>query len=40
MENYCKEHPDGNPKITGFIKVVEHIKLNNVPLCMKLKQLL
>jgi hypothetical protein len=40
MENYCKEHPDGNPKITGFIKVVEHMKLNNVPLYIKLKKLL
>jgi len=37
MEKYCKEHPNGNPKITGFIKVVEHTKLNNVPLHIKLK---
>ena len=37
MEQYCKEHPNGNPKITGFIKVLEHTKLNNVPLCIKLK---
>jgi hypothetical protein len=37
MEKYCKEHPHGNPKITGFIKVVEHTKLNNVPLFIKLK---
>jgi hypothetical protein len=40
MEKYCKEHPKGNPKITGFIKVVEHTRLNSVPLYLKLRQLL
>lgn len=37
MEKYCKDHPLGNPKITGFIKVVEHTRLNNAPLFIKLK---
>ena len=36
MQNYCKEHKDGNPKITGLIKVVQHTRLNGVPLEMKL----
>jgi hypothetical protein len=40
MENYCKTHKDGNPKITGFIKVVEHTRINNVPLFVKLKGIL
>jgi hypothetical protein len=40
MESYCKEHPSGNPKITGFIKVVEHTRLNDVPLPVKIRQLL
>ena len=40
MESYCKQHKNGNPKITGFIKVVEHTRLNGVPLCIKLKNLL
>lgn len=40
MEEYCKKHPKGNPKITGFIKVVEHTTLNNVPLQLKIRQFL
>lgn len=40
MEDYCKKHPKGNPKITGFIKVVEHTTLNNVPLPLKIRQFL
>jgi hypothetical protein len=28
MQDYCAVHHHGNPKITGFIKVVEHCKLN------------
>jgi hypothetical protein len=28
MQVYCAAHKNGNPKITGFIKVVEHCKLN------------
>ena len=28
MQVYCATHPSGNPKITGFIKVVEHCTLN------------
>jgi hypothetical protein len=28
MQAYCSTHTNGNPKITGFIKVVEHCKLN------------
>jgi hypothetical protein len=39
MEKYCKEHPQGNPKISGFIKVVEHTRINDVPLYIKLKKL-
>ena len=38
MEQYCKTHAQGNPKITGAIKVAEHTRLNNVPLCVKLVQ--
>ena len=38
MEQYCKTHAQGNPKITGAIKVAEHTRLNNVPLCVKLAQ--
>ena len=38
MEKYCKEHKHGNPKITGVIKVVEHAKINNTPLWVKLVQ--
>ena len=38
MEKYCKEHKYGNPKITGVIKVIEHTKLNNTPLWVKLVQ--
>jgi hypothetical protein len=38
MEKYCKEHRDGNAKITGVIKVAEHAKLNGVQLLVKLKQ--
>ena len=29
MQAYCSTHINGNPKITGFIKVVEHCKLND-----------
>jgi hypothetical protein len=36
MEMYCKAHTDGNPKITGAVKVVEHTKIDNVPLRAKL----
>jgi len=36
MEHYCKTHVSGNPKITGPIKVVEHTRLNNLPLLVKL----
>ncbi len=36
MQDYCKAHKDGNPKITGLIKVVEHARLNGVPLALKL----
>jgi hypothetical protein len=38
MEHYCKTHICGNPKITGAIKVIEHTKLNGVPLSIKLAQ--
>ena len=38
MEQYCKAHACGNPKITGAIKVAEHARLNNVPLLVKLAQ--
>jgi hypothetical protein len=38
MEQYCKGHPNGNPKITGLIKVVEHTTLNNTPLWVKLRR--
>jgi hypothetical protein len=40
MQDYCKVHPKGNPKITGLIKVVEHTKINNVPLSIKLMQMI
>jgi hypothetical protein len=40
MELYCKEHPKGNPKITGVIKVIEHARLNNTPLQIKIVSLL
>ena len=36
MEKYCKEHEDGNSKITGVIKVIEHTKINGAPLWVKL----
>ena len=39
MQNYCKEHKDGNPKITGLVKVIEHVKINNVELRVKLAPL-
>jgi len=35
LQDYCKVHPKGNPKITGAIKVVEHTKINNA--CLKAK---
>ena len=38
METYCKEHKNGNPKITGVVKVVEHTRINNTPLWVKLVQ--
>jgi hypothetical protein len=37
MQDYCKNHKNGNPKITGAIKVVEHTKLNGGPLWIKLR---
>jgi hypothetical protein len=37
MEDYCKKHTKGNPKITGPIKVVEHTRLNGGPLWVKLR---
>lgn len=37
MQDYCKRHVKGNPKITGVIKVVEHTRLNGGPLCVKLR---
>ena len=37
MEQYCKSHPKGNPKITGLIKVIEHTRLNNASLWVKLR---
>lgn len=40
MQEYCKHHKDGNPKITGLIKVVEHARLNGVPLAVKLERIL
>lgn len=36
MQDHCKRHPKGNPKITGAIKVVEHTRLNGAPLWVKL----
>ena len=39
MQNYCKTHKHGNPKITGLVKVVESTKFNNVPLRVKLAAL-
>ena len=39
METYCKNHPKGNPKIVGAIKVVEHTKINNVALGVKLRSI-
>ena len=38
MELYCKNHPKGNPKITGAIKVVEHTRVNGAQLWVKLQQ--
>ena len=32
MMEYCKEHKDGNKKITGPSKVVEHAKMDGCPL--------
>ena len=32
MMTYCMEHPDGNKKICGFIKVVEHMRINDCPM--------
>ena len=40
MQEYCKTHPKGNPKLTGFIKMIENTRLNNAPLSMKLTQLI
>jgi hypothetical protein len=40
MQNYCKAHPDGNPKITGVIKVIEHTEINNNELRMLLTKLI
>ena len=40
MQEYCKAHPKGNPKITGFIKVVEHTKIDNVELRIRLTMLI
>jgi hypothetical protein len=40
MQEYCKAHRDGNPRITGLIKVVEHTKINNVALSIKLTQMI
>ena len=37
MQDYCKQHPKGNPKITGAVKVVEHTRLNGGPLWVKLR---
>ena len=39
-QEYCKAHPKGNPKITGTIKVIEHTKINNASLEMKLRMML
>ena len=39
MEQHCKDHPKGNGKITGVIKVIEHTRLNNAPLWLKLMRL-
>jgi hypothetical protein len=39
MQNYCKSHRHGNPKITGLVKVVECTKISNVPLQVKLDPL-
>ena len=36
MEAYCKRHPNGNARITGVIKVVEHTRLNGGPLWVRL----
>lgn len=38
MEAHCKAHKQGNTRITGAIKVVEHTKLNGAPLWVKLVQ--
>ncbi len=40
MEQYCKAHTKGNPKITGVIKVIEHTRLNNTPLQVKIGSLI
>ena len=40
MQDYCKSHAKGNPKITGPIKVVEHTKLNGGELWVKLQKYL
>ena len=40
LQDYCKAHPKGNPKITGTIKVIEHTKINNASLESKLKMML
>ena len=40
MQDYCKAHAKGNPKITGVIKVVEHTKLNGCELWVKLQMYL
>jgi hypothetical protein len=36
MVDYCARHPDGNKKITGFIKVVEHMRINDTPMSVML----
>ena len=36
MMAYCAGHPDGNKKITGFIKVVEHTRINDIPMSVML----
>lgn len=39
MMDYCRVHEYGNAKITGLVKVVEHTKINGVPLYVKLAKI-
>lgn len=38
MEEYCANHPKGNPKIRGVKKILEHTKIDNIKLIVYLKR--